>query len=100
MTLAELTRAIDSKKRLQKQEAREKAYYDYILADLIGRSISRLYSSSGKMPELSEAYPSLFDNQEIEEQKRARQAELSAIRFRQFAKFHNDRFKEAANKDE
>jgi hypothetical protein len=100
MTLAELTRAIDSKKRLQKQEARERACYDYVLADLIGRSISRLYSSSGKMPELSEAYPSLFDNQEIEAHKRARQAELSAIRFRQFAKFHNDRFKEAANKNE
>ena len=100
MTLAELTRLIDSKKRVQQQEAREKACYDYILADLIGRSIGRLYSSSGRMPELSEAYPSLFDNEELEEQKSARQAELSAIRFKQFAKFHNDRFKEAANKNE
>lgn len=97
MTLAELTRAIDSKKRIQQQEAREKACYDYILADLIGRSISRLYSSSGKMPDISEAYPSLFDNQEIEEKKQAQKAELSAIRFKQFAKFHNDRFKEVAD---
>lgn len=97
MTLAELTRAIDSKKRVQQQEAREKACYDYILADLIGRSVGRLYSSSGKLPELHEAYPGIFDIQEIEEKKQAQQAELSAIRFKQFAKFHNDRFKEVAN---
>lgn len=100
MTLAELTRAIDSKKRVQRQEAREKAYYDYILADLIGRSVGRLYSSAGKLPELYEAYPNIFDSQEIEEKKQAQKAELSAIRFKQFAKFHNDRFKEVANVNE
>ena len=100
MTLAELTRAIDSKKRIKQTEAREKACYDYILADLIGRSIGRLYSSSGKMPDISEAYPSIFDSQEIEEKKQAQKAELSAIRFKQFAKFHNDKFKEVANVNE
>lgn len=93
MTLAELTRAIDSKKRQQKAEAQEKASMDYILADLIGRSIGRLYSSSANMPEISAVYPSLFDNQQIEEAKSAKKAELSAIRFKQFAKIHNDRFK-------
>lgn len=100
MTLAELTRAIDSKKRQKKLEAQEKASMDYILADLIGRSIGRLYSSSARMPDLAEVYPELFNIQEIEEKKQVQKAELSAIRFKQFAKFHNDRFKEAANKDE
>lgn len=97
MTLAELTRAIDSKKRIQEREAREKASYDYILADLIGRSIGRLYSSSTKLPDISEVYPNIFDSNEIEEAKSAKVAELSAIRFKQFAKFHNDRFKEVAD---
>ena len=100
MTLAELTRAIDSKKRIQEREAREKASYDYILADLIGRSIGRLYSSSTKLPDISEVYPNIFDSNEIEEAKSAKVAELSAIRFKQFAKFHNDRFKEVADQNE
>lgn len=100
MTLAELDRAIESKRRVREMEAREQAYYDYILADLIGRSIGRLYSSSAKMPEIHEAYPSLFDSQEVEDQKQAQKAELSAIRFKQFAKFHNDKFGGGNIKDE
>ena len=63
MTIAELTRAIASKKRIQKQQAQEKASFDYILADLIGRSIGRLYSNSTHLPDISEIYPTLFDNQ-------------------------------------
>lgn len=97
MTIAELERAIESKKRIQKAEAQEKASFDYILADLIGRSIGRIYSSSAKLPELSQVYPSLFDSEQIEEAKRAKQAEVSAIRFRQFAKFHNDQFNGGGN---
>lgn len=100
MTLAELERAIESKKRQQKLAAQEKATMDYILADLIGRSIGRLYSSSATLPEISAVYPSLFDNQQIEEAKSAKRAELSALRFKQFAKFHNDKFKEVANVNE
>lgn len=100
MTLAELTRAIDSKKRIMEREARERASYDYILADLIGRSIGRIYSSSAKLPDISEVYPKIFDSNEVEEAKSAKRAELSAIRFKQFAKFHNDRFKEVADQNE
>jgi hypothetical protein len=92
MTLAELTRAIESKRRIQKREAQERASYDYILADLIGRSISRLYSSSATMPEIENIYPSLFDEKKIEEIKSNKKAELSAIRFKQFAKFHNEKY--------
>ena len=97
MTLAELTRAIESKKRVQKQEAQEKASMDYILADLIGRSIGRLYSSSARLPEISEAYPALFDNPQVEEIKSAKKTELSVLRFKQFAEIHNNKFQEVAN---
>ena len=91
MTLAELERAIDSYKRREKARAQEQASFDYILADLIGRSIGRLYSSSTKIPEISEAYPSLFDSEQVQAQKAAKQAELSALRFKQFANFHNNK---------
>lgn len=91
MTLAELDRAIESKRRVDKMKAQERASFDYILADLIGRSIGRLYSSSTKLPELADAYPSLFNNEEIQEQKQNKINELSALRFKQYANFHNNK---------
>lgn len=99
MTIAELTRAIASKKRIQKQQAQEKASFDYILADLIGRSISRLYSSSATVPEIAEVYPSLFDSKEIEEEKQEKRDELSILRFKQFAQSYNKKFKKEVGKE-
>ena len=92
MTIAELARAIASKKRIQKQQAQEKASFDYILADLIGRSISRLYSSSTTVPEIAEVYPSLFDAEEAKEEKENKKQELSVLRFKQFAQTFNKKF--------
>lgn len=92
MTLAELERALASKRRMMKAQAQEKASFDYLLANLIGKSVARIYSSTVTMPEISEVYPSLFDSQEIQEKKREQKAELSAIRFKLFAKSFNDRF--------
>lgn len=93
MTLSELERALASKKRQLKAQAQEKASYDYILADLIGRSVARIYNSSSKYPTIEDTYPSLFNNVESEEQKAAKQAELSALRFRQFADAFNKKYK-------
>ena len=94
MTIAELIRFAESKQRIIKQQAQEKATYDYILADLIGQSIGRLYSSSAKMPDISEVYPTLFDIQQIRESKQKKQDELSALRFKQFAKSFNENYKQ------
>ena len=96
MTLAELERAIESKRRVKKIEAQEKASFDYILADLIGISVGRIYSSATKIPEISEVYPSLFDSKVIEEKKQEQKAELSALRFKQFANSYNKKYKEVA----
>lgn len=98
MSLAELRRAIASKQRVYKAQMQEKASMDYMLAELIGRSVARIYNSNNKMPEISEAYPSLFSSKEIEEKKAEQQAEISALRFKQFAASYNQKFKEVANK--
>lgn len=89
MTIAELERAIESKRRVKKIQDQEKACFDYALADMIGRSVARIYSSTAKMPELYEIYPSLFDSENIQEQRQAQQDELSALRFKQFAQNYN-----------
>ena len=99
MTLGELERAINSKRRVEKLRAQEKASFDYILADLIGRSFARTQSSANHMPEISEVYPSLFDSQEIQEKKQEQQAELSVLRFKLFAQAYNDKFNKEAAKD-
>ena len=94
MTLAELQRLLNSKKRTLIAQQKEKATFDYILADLIGRSVSRIYSSSSKMPEINKVYPTLFDSDEVEEAIQKKKDELSAVRFKQFAENFNKRFKQ------
>lgn len=102
MTLAELERALNSKRRIEKTRQQEKASFDYILADLIGRSVARVHSSANHMPDISEVYPTLFDSKELQEKKEERLAELSALRFKLFAQSHNEKFKreEAQKVDE
>lgn len=81
-----------SRHRVQKEQLQEKATFDYNLADLIGRSVSRIYNSSNTMPDISEIYPTLFDSEEIKQKKQEKQAELSALRFKLFADSFNKKF--------
>ena len=99
MTLAELERAIDSKKRVLTQEQKQKATFDYALADLIGRSVARIHSSTNTMPKISDIYPTLFNDEEVEENIQAKKDEVSALRFKLFANSFNDRRKSEVAKD-
>lgn len=92
MTVGELTRAFSSYKRREMKRAREKASFDYILADLFTRSMSRLYSSSATYPDISTVYPTLFDSKEVQEKKIEQKTEISALRFKQFAQSFNQKF--------
>lgn len=100
MTLAEVERFLTSRKRVQKIEQQEKAMFDYILADLMGRSISRIYNSANKMPDIATVYPALFDEEQIQETKVKKQDELSALRFKHFAESFNKKFREVAKENE
>lgn len=93
MTIDEFSRKLDSYKRVEKTKAQEAATMNYILGDLIGRSMARLYSSSAKYPEISDVFPTLFDSEEIEQRKAEKKAELSALRFKQYTTFHNKKIK-------
>ena len=98
MTFAELDRYVESQKRLMKHKAQEKATFDYILATSIGLAVGRSFNGSDEaFPEIHEIYPSLFDGKQREEEKQERRDELSALRFKQYANFHNNKYKEVAN---
>jgi hypothetical protein len=95
MTPGEVIRAIESKNRLIKIEAQEKATYDYIQATLIVKGVSICLGDKSSFPTLQEAYPGVFD-EVIEEQKEKAQEQkmqLSALRFKQFAQSYNNNFK-------
>ena len=92
MTVGELSRWIESKRRVVEIELKEKASFNYIQADLIGRSIARIYSKNSKMPPIEEVFPTLFTKDELEEQEMERRDKLSIMRFEQFALAHNQKF--------
>lgn len=97
MTLGEFVRIIESRQRVEKERQQERALYDYLLADLIGTHIARNFSKNAKIPEIYEAYPTLFDKDNIEEKRQERRDELSAVRFQQFANSFNQKFQEGGN---
>lgn len=98
MTFAELDRLVDSKKRVDKLHAKERATYDYISASLIGRAFAASMDSKNEFPDIYSVYPSLFKEEieKKEEQEQERLNQLSALRFRQFAQSYNKKYKEVA----
>lgn len=94
MTISELERVVLSWQRVQKVKAQEQAAYDYILASLIGINVARFFSNDVEIPALAEVYSHLFEDkaEEIQETKIDAKTELSALRFKQFAKSYNERF--------
>ena len=97
MTFAELDRLVASKKRVEQFQLKEKATFDYILANMIGRAFSAGMDSKATFPDIHEVYPTLFNPKQREEEKQERSNQLSALRFKQFAQSYNKRFKEVAN---
>lgn len=95
MTFAEIERAIESYSRIKKQEAKQKAVNDYILAQLITSGVGAAIAGGKGMPPLYEAYAHIF-NDEIKQQETEKQNlinQLSVLRFKQYADFHNSKIK-------
>ena len=98
LTPLEVNKVIESRNRVKKVEAQEKASFDYILASLIGRNIARIMDGKTTLPRVEEVYTELFADrqEEIKAQEEARKAELFAIQLRQFAQAHNEKMNKGA----
>lgn len=98
MTVAEVERYLNGAVWRHKTQAQ----FDYTLATLIGRAVSCVVSG-GEMATLEEAYPSLFDapNQEEEKEEREKEKRItnSVNRFLAFAKQHNAKKMKGVNNE-
>lgn len=94
MSYAELERAIKAIGKIKQQEQKDRASFDYILAEAIGRSIARIYSKAAEYPAIEVLYPTLFNGEEIAEKKQEQLDNVSSIRFRQFANTFNAKLTE------
>lgn len=60
-TYGEMLRYMKAYSNILLRERQNKASFDYQLSNLIGISVSRLFSSDSKFPEIYDAYPTIFD---------------------------------------
>lgn len=98
MTLAEVKRYTDG----ATWRLKSKAQFDYVLANLIGVSVSRVVSSEAEFPSIEKVYPHLFEEEMAEAKKKQIEEDTiitnSKNRFLEFALKHNARMK--AQKEE
>lgn len=90
MTLGEIERYFKAYNRREMKRLKEKAVFDYRLAELIGISSGRYLVKSFRYPEIYDAYPSFFKKEEIEEERRKTREENSINRLLEFVKKHNE----------
>ena len=95
MTPKEVIRAVNSKVKVRRKKKKKKATYDYILAQLITKGISITLGAKDGFPEIQEVYKGVFDDviEEYEQKKMESKANVSAVRFKQFAQAFNNKFK-------
>lgn len=89
MTIGEVERYLSSYQRREENRLKEKASFDYKLADLIGISCGRIMSNNPKFPEIYEIYPNLFQKEEVLEQRQKIKTEKSIERLKEFVNKHN-----------
>lgn len=101
MTFAEIHRLVNSKIRMKNLHFREKAAFDYIQARLIAKGVAIAFGDKSDFPTLEDAYPSVFNDVDALAEQQAKQEEtktqLSVLRFKQFANFHNKKYEEVAS---
>ena len=73
---------MESHSRRERQRIKERAAWDYRMAELIGASVSRLFG--GKYPPIQDAYPGLF-----EEADRRQDWRIAKDRLLAYAAQHN-----------
>lgn len=89
MTKAEVERYLEGAVWRMKQQAQ----FDYSLADLIGISVARIMDSGAEFPDIYKVYPTLFEEEQREEEEVNITTTNSINNFMAFAMSHNAQLK-------
>ena len=87
-TYGEMLRYMKAYSNILLRERQDKASFDYQLSNLIGISVSRLFSSDSKFPEIYDAYPTIFEPPSEEELAMAEAMKMKA-RMIEYTEHHN-----------
>lgn len=87
-TYGEMLRYMKAYSNILLRERQDKASFDYQLSNLIGISVSRLFSSDSKFPEIYDVYPSIFEPPSEEEMAMAEAMKMKA-RMIEYTEQHN-----------
>lgn len=87
MTIAELERWQEGALSRMKTQAQ----FDYMLANLIGISVARIYKNNLQYPTIEKVYPELFKEEKDNEPSEQEIAQNNINRFLNFAIEHNKR---------
>lgn len=87
-TYGEMLRYMKAYSNILLRERQDKASFDYQLSNLIGISVSRLFSSDSKFPEIYDVYPGIFEPPSEEEIAMAEAMKMKA-RMVEYTEQHN-----------
>ena len=87
-TYGEMLRYMKAYSNILLRERQDKASFDYQLSNLIGISVSRLFSSDSKFPEIYDVYPTIFNPPSEEDIAMAEAMKMKA-RMIEYTEHHN-----------
>lgn len=87
-TYGEMLRYMKAYSNILLRERQDKASFDYQLSNLIGISVSRLFSSDSKFPEIYDVYPTIFSPPSEEDIAMAEAMKMKA-RMIEYTEQHN-----------
>lgn len=95
MTLGEITKIIEAYEKRTKNRLKEKALMDYKLSQCIAANVANVLDKENRIPEFFEFYKEIFEeeNNELEKKKKNNELEMQKQRMKDFANFHNKKFR-------
>lgn len=87
-TYGEMLRYMKAYSNRLHRERQDRAFFDYQLSNLIGISVSRLFSSDSSLPDISDVYPGIFEPPS-EEELMAQEVMKMKARMIEYTEQHN-----------
>lgn len=99
MSIGEVSRRVASYNRVKIDNMKEKASFDYLLANTIASLMGHVLGDKGEPPKIEDIYPTLFKEQKTEEEQVQETAKKDITKVLAFAAQFNKRFEGGQSKE-